>query len=78
VATAVHAALASVLPTEPQVCGKAYAVLRETRMPAVVCELVADGDVDEMRVLVAHSGAAARAVVSGVRRAIEQPDAAAP
>jgi N-acetylmuramoyl-L-alanine amidase len=78
VATSVHAALASVLPTEPQVCGKAYAVLRETRMPAVVCELVADGDVDEMRVLVAHSGAAARAVVSGVRRAIEQPDAAAP
>ena len=78
VANSVHVALASVLPTEAEVCGKAYAVLRETRMPAVVCELVTDGNVDAMRVLVANSGAAARAVVSGVRQAIEQPDPTAP
>jgi N-acetylmuramoyl-L-alanine amidase len=74
VATSVHSALASVLPTEGEPCGKAYAVLRETRMPAVVCELVPDGDVDAMRGLVARSGDAARAVVAGVRRSIEQPD----
>ncbi len=74
VAIEVHAALGSVLPTESEVCGKAYAVLRETRMPAVVCELVPDGDVDAMRGLVARAGDAARAVVAGVQRSVEQPD----
>jgi len=78
VATSVHAALASLLPTGAAVCGKAYAVLRETRMPAVVCELVPEGDVEAMRGLVAHSGDAARAVVAGVQRSIEQPDDAGP
>jgi len=78
VATSVHAALASVLPTEAAACGKAYAILRETRMPAVMCELVPDGDVDAMRGLVAHSGDAARAVVAGVRHSVEHPDDAAP
>ncbi len=73
VATEVHAALGSVLPTEQSVCGKAYAVLRETRMPAVVCELVPEGDVDAMRGLVARAGDAARAVVDGVQRSVEQP-----
>lgn len=73
VATEVHATLGSVLPTEAAVCGKAYAVLRETRMPAVVCELIPEGDVEAMRGLVARSGDAARAVVEGVQRSVEQP-----
>ena len=36
--------------------GKAYAVLRETRMPAVVCELAPDGDVAAMRAVVTAAG----------------------
>jgi N-acetylmuramoyl-L-alanine amidase len=78
VATSVQAALASVLPTETAACGKAYAILRETQMPAVVCELVPDGDVDALRGLVARAGDAARAMVAGVQRSIEQPDDANP
>ena len=74
VATAIQGALSLVLPTEDRVCGKAYAVLRETRMPAVVCELVPEGDIEAMRGLVARSGDAARAVVEGVQRSIERPD----
>ena len=53
--------------------GRTYAVLRETRMPAVVCELVPDGDVDAMRSLVARAADVARAIVHGVRRAVEEP-----
>lgn len=74
VATSVHAALGEVVPTEAEACGKAYGVLRETRMPAVVCELVAEGDVEGMRGLVARAGDAARAVVEGVQRSIEAPE----
>jgi N-acetylmuramoyl-L-alanine amidase len=74
VATAVHASLGAVLSTEASVCGKAYAVLRETRMPAVVCELVPEGDIDAMRELVTRSRDAARAVVEGVQRSVEEPD----
>jgi N-acetylmuramoyl-L-alanine amidase len=74
VADAVQAALDSVLPTEDAICGKSYAVLRETRMPAVVCELVPEGDIDAMRDLVARSRDVARAVVDGVQRSIEEPD----
>jgi len=74
VATSVCSALASVLPAEDAAVGKAYAILRETRMPAVVCELVPDDDVEAMRGLVTRSGDAARAVVAGVQHSIEQPD----
>ena len=55
------------------VSGKAYAVLRETRMAAVVCEVVPDGDVEAMRAVVARAGDVARAIVRGVRRAVESP-----
>lgn len=53
--------------------GRAYAVLRETRMPAVVCQPVQGGDVDGVRHLVARAGDAGRAIVRGLRRAIETP-----
>lgn len=53
--------------------GRAYAVLRETRMPAVVCQPVEAHDVDGVRRLVARSGEAGRAIARGVRRGIEEP-----
>ena len=73
VAQAIGDELATVLPHRAEVCGRAYAVLRETRMPAVVCELVSEDDVDGMRDLVGHAGDAGRAIVRGVRRAVEVP-----
>ena len=53
--------------------GRAYAVLRETRMPAVVCQPVQADDVEGVRQLRARAGAAGRAIVSGVQRGVEEP-----
>ena len=53
--------------------GRAYAALRETRMPAVVCQPAAAGDVDAVRLLVSRSGDVGRAIVRGIRRGIEEP-----
>ncbi len=53
--------------------GRKEAILRETRAPAVVCEPVAAGDAEAIRVLVARSGEVGRALVTGVRRAVEEP-----
>jgi N-acetylmuramoyl-L-alanine amidase len=74
-ATAIHAELAPILPTAAGVCGKAYATLRETRMTAVVCDLVPDDDVDAMRTLVTHAGDAGRAIVRGIQRTVDHPTA---
>lgn len=74
VASAVLAEVATVLGSpgcEPS--GRAYAVLRETRMPAVVCQPVQADDVEGVRRLVGRSGDTARAIVRGIRRAIEEP-----
>jgi N-acetylmuramoyl-L-alanine amidase len=71
VATEVGAALEDVLRGPSEVCGRAYPILRETRMPAVVCELVSDDDVDAMRALVGRAGDAGRAIVAGIARAVE-------
>ncbi len=71
VATAIDASLQAILPARSGIEGKAYAVLRETRMPAVVCEPVNGDDVEEMRALVARAGDVGRAVVAGVQRGIE-------
>jgi N-acetylmuramoyl-L-alanine amidase len=72
-ADAIHDELTGILAIDAEVSGRTYAVLRETRMPAVVCEVVPDGDVDAMRGLVARAGDVARAIVRGVRRAVEEP-----
>ncbi|HEV7863283.1 MAG TPA: peptidoglycan-binding protein [Acidimicrobiia bacterium] len=53
--------------------GRAYAVLRETRMPAVVCQPVQADDVDGVRRLVTRAGPAGRAIVHGVQRGVEEP-----
>lgn len=74
VAASIRANLHGVLPAA-DLSGRSYGVLRETRMPAVVCELAPDGDVGAMRDLVTRAGDAGRAIVLGVRRAIEAPDA---
>jgi hypothetical protein len=47
-------------------------------MAAVICEPVAQGDVDAMRELVLRGPEVARAVVRGVRRGVEQPPATDP
>jgi len=75
VATAVSRELAPVLGGEPSVVGRTYAVLRETRMAAVMCEPVAQGDVDAMRGVVVRGADVAHAVVRGVRHGVEQPPA---
>lgn len=66
-----RAAIPGHVADEP--CGRSYPLLRETRMAAVVCEPAPRGDVVAMRVLVQRSGDVARAMVRGVRRALEQP-----
>ncbi len=71
VAEAIRSELDAVLPATAEVSGRSSGVLRETRMPAVVCELVPDGDVGAMSDLVTRAGDAGRAIVVGVRRAIE-------
>ena len=58
-------------PTEPK--GRAYAVLRETQMPAVVCQPVQADDVEGVRHLVGRAGPAGRAIVRGVQRGVEEP-----
>ena len=73
VAAAVQEELAGLLPSDAAACGKAYSILRETRMAAVVCELVERGDVDGMRNVVARTGDISRAIVRGVRRGVEEP-----
>jgi N-acetylmuramoyl-L-alanine amidase len=72
VATAVGSELGAVLHTDVAVCGLAHAVLRETRMAAVVCEPVAatDGDAG---LLAASADEMAAAIERGVRRGLEEP-----
>ena len=73
IAAAIHDELGHLLPIDVDVSGKAYAVLRETRMAAVVCEVVPEGDVEAMRGIVAGANNVARAIVRGIRRAVEEP-----
>src|SRR6185312_4777915 len=68
-ATAIRDAVAPVLGAAVAVAGRAYPLLRETTMAAVVCELVAEGDAVALAAVVRRSGDLARAVVIGMRRA---------
>ena len=74
VAMAVAEALGEVLATEAEAVGRTYGVLRETRMAAVVCELLQDGDVAAMRQVVANAAAVGRAILNGVRSSSEAPE----
>lgn len=70
VAEAMAAQLAPVLGCDAVAAGRAYALLRETHMAAVVCEPVAEGDGEGMRRLVVHSADLARAAVDGIGRGV--------
>jgi N-acetylmuramoyl-L-alanine amidase len=72
-ATRLTSALEPVLAgIEPPV-GRTYRLLRETRMAAVICELVPRDNATAMAALAADLPAVARAIVDGVRRGIEEP-----
>jgi hypothetical protein len=53
--------------------GRSSPALRETRMAAVVCEVVARDDASQLQALVANSHAVAAAIVRGTRRGVERP-----
>ncbi len=63
-----------VLARPGEVAGRAYASLRETRMPAVVCELAQEGDVEAMRAVATAIGDVSQAMVRGVRAGVERPE----
>ena len=73
VAGALAAELGRELPVAPETTGAAYPALRETRMAAVVCEMATVGHAAGLAAVVGRSGAVARAVVRGLRRAWERP-----
>ena len=70
VATAIRAELAPLLGEPGGVCGRTYAVLRETTMAAVICEPAAGNDVDGVRRVVTRGPELARAIVLGVQRGV--------
>lgn len=69
VARQIREELATALGAPVGLAGRAYPLLRETQMAAVVCELIPDGDADALAGLVRRSGAVARSVVQGIRLA---------
>jgi N-acetylmuramoyl-L-alanine amidase len=72
IATTIQSSLAPLLSSEiTGVEGRTFAVLRETRMAAVVCEPA--GDPDGMSRLVSQSSDVGEAIVAGVRRGFEEP-----
>jgi len=77
VARAIQVELETVLgPTDGDgPCGRTFAILRETRMAAVVCEPVGEQDVEAMGALVAAVADVGAAITRGIRRGIEEPPA---
>jgi N-acetylmuramoyl-L-alanine amidase len=74
IATAIQSELDAVLaPESPEgPCGRSFAILRETRMAAVVCEPVAEHDVDAMGALVAAVADVGAAITRGIQRGVEE------
>ncbi len=56
-------------------CGRTFAILRETRMAAVVCEPVGERDVQAMGALVAAVADVGAAIARGIQRGIEEQPA---
>ncbi len=77
VATAIQEELESVLGPgdEDGACGRTFAILRETRMAAVVCEPVGEHDVEAMGALVAAVADVGAAITRGIQRGIEEQPA---
>ncbi len=55
--------------------GRTFAILRETRMAAVICEPVGEHDVEAMGALVTAVADVGAAIVRGIRRGIDDPPA---
>lgn len=72
-ASAVAEQVATVLGGTGAACGRAYTALRETRMTAIVCEPVVEGDAASIAALTAASAAAADAVLTAIRDVLERP-----
>ena len=81
VARAVQAELDRVLGPAPGAaeddgpCGRTFAILRETRMAAVVCEPVGERDVEAMGALVNAVADVGAAIARGIQRGIEEQPA---
>jgi N-acetylmuramoyl-L-alanine amidase len=80
VAAAIQSELDSVLgPTqEDGPCGRTFAILRETRMAAVVCEPVGEDDVAAMGALVAAVADVGAAITRGIQRGVEEQPSESP
>jgi N-acetylmuramoyl-L-alanine amidase len=74
IATAIQAELDAVLEpsTSEGPCGRSFAILRETRMAAVVCEPVGEDDVEAMGALVAAVADVGAAISRGIQRGVEE------
>jgi hypothetical protein len=64
--------LGSIVDVEEPV-GRTYRFLRETRMTAVVCELVGRDDAEARALLTTRLPEVTRAIVEGFRRGLEEP-----
>jgi N-acetylmuramoyl-L-alanine amidase len=73
IAEHLDAELRDVLPHTGSAVGRSYPLLRETRMAAVVCEIVPRDDVHALQTLIARNQLVADAIVRGVRRGVERP-----
>jgi N-acetylmuramoyl-L-alanine amidase len=65
--------LRTVLSNVDEPIGRTYRFLRETRMAAVVCEIVGPDDGDVAMILKMGAPEIARALVEGIRRGVEEP-----
>lgn len=66
-------ALLTVLPDIDPPIGRTYRLLRDTRMAAVVCELIGAGDVAAASAVHERLPAITDAIVQGIRRGVEEP-----
>jgi N-acetylmuramoyl-L-alanine amidase len=65
--------LRSVLPDVDEPIGRTYRFLRETRMAAVVCELIGRDDDEAQGMLTTTVPELTRALIEGIRRGVEEP-----
>jgi N-acetylmuramoyl-L-alanine amidase len=72
-ATRLTEAIAPVMPAIEPPIGRTYRLLRETRMAAVVCEILPRGDAAASSVLQHELPRLTNALVEGIRRGIEEP-----
>jgi hypothetical protein len=66
-------ALRSVVDEVEDPVGRTYRFLRETRMTAVVCELVGHDETEARSLLTTRLPEVTRAIVEGFRRGLEEP-----